>query len=150
MLFRSQQQLRSTLKPVQLSDAAGTHALAGEATALAPWCSPALHYSDIWNQQLLLTLLLQGKSRPSVRHKTCVDLASDSCHGAIDWPLLTAGVLVPYNDDLSKGLVERLNQRDRQFQDFNNDMVAMAQARAAEPLVGQPLMGVISGVQSYG
>mgnify|MGYP006269652135 FL=1 len=145
-----QQQLRSTLKPVQLSDAAGPHALAGEATALAPWCSPALHYSDIWNQQLLLTLLLQGKSRPSVRHKTCVDLASDSCHGAIDWPLLTAGVLVPYNDDLSKGLVERLNQRDRQFQDFNNDMVAMAQARAAEPLVGQPLMGVISGVQSYG
>ncbi|EAQ75284.1 S1 RNA-binding domain-containing protein, partial [Synechococcus sp. WH 5701] len=30
------------------------------------------------------------------------------------------------------------------------DLLAMAQARAAEPLVGQTLSGVISGVQSYG
>ena len=145
-----QQQLRATLKVVQLSKEAGPHALAGEATALAPWCCPTLHYADIWNQQLLLTLLLQGKSRPSVRHKTCVDLAADSCHGAIDWPLLAASLLVPYNDDHSHGLADKLNQRERQFQELNADMVAMAQARAAEPLVGQPQLGVISGVQSYG
>jgi ribonuclease R len=145
-----QQQLRGTLRPVLLSREAGVHALAGETVALAPWCCPTLHYADIWNQQLLLTLLLEGKDRPSVRHKTSVDLASDSCHGAIDWPLLAPGVLVPYSEDLEHGLPERLNQRERLIQELSNDLVAMAQARKAQPLVGQTLPGVISGVQSYG
>jgi ribonuclease R len=145
-----QQQLRGTLRPVLLSREAGVHALAGETQALAPWCCPTLHYADIWNQQLLLTLLLEGKDRPSVRHKTSVDLASDSCHGAIDWPLLAPGVLVPYSEDLEHGLPERLNQRERLVQELSNDLVAMAQARKAQPLVGQTLPGVISGVQSYG
>jgi ribonuclease R len=145
-----QQQLRGTLNPVQLSDEPGLHSLAAAATAVAPWCNPTLHYADIWNQQLLLTLLLEGKDRPSIRHKTSVDLASDSCHGQIDWPLLAAGVLVPYSEDLNHGLSERLNQRHRQLQDFSSDLVAMAQARQAEPLVGQTLSGTISGVQSYG
>jgi ribonuclease R len=35
-------------------------------------------------------------------------------------------------------------------QEFQADVLAMAQARHAEPLVGQTLTGVISGVQSYG
>ncbi|MBM5799271.1 MAG: RNB domain-containing ribonuclease [Cyanobacteria bacterium K_DeepCast_35m_m2_023] len=145
-----QQQLRATLQPVVLKPDAAPHALAGESTAVAPWCSATLHYADIWNQQLLLTLLLEGKNRPSVRHKTCVDLASDRCHGAIDWPILTAGVLLPYSDDLAHGLADKLNQRERELREFSADLVAMAQARQAEPLVGQPLQGVISGVQSYG
>ncbi|NDC34424.1 MAG: RNB domain-containing ribonuclease [Synechococcaceae bacterium WB9_2_112] len=145
-----QQQLRGTLNPVQLSSEAGPHNVAGASTALAPWCNPTLHYADIWNQQLLLTLLLEGKDRPSIRHKTSVDLAADSCHGQIDWPLLAAGVLVPYSEDLAHGLSDRLNQRNRQLHDFGTDLVAMAQARQAEPLVGQTLSGTISGVQSYG
>jgi len=145
-----QQQLSTTLQPVQLSDTAGLHNLAAEPKALAPWCSPAMDYADIWNQQLLLTLLQEGKDRPSIRHKTSVDLAADSCHGAIDWPLLAPGVLVPYSEDLQYGLPQRLNERARALQELGNDLVAMAQARQAEPLVGQTLTGVISGVQSYG
>jgi ribonuclease R len=145
-----QQQLRATLRPVLLSREAGPHALAGDSRAVAPWCGPTLHYADIWNQHLLLTLLLEGKDRPSVRHKTSVDLAADSCHGAIDWPLLAPGVLIPYTEDLDHGLPERLNQRERQYQELTSDLVAMAQARQAQPLVGQTLPGVISGVQSYG
>jgi len=109
-----------------------------------------MDYADIWNQQLLLTLLLEGKDRPSIRHKTSVDLEADSCHGAIDWPLLAPGVLVPYSEDLQHGLPQRLNERARALQELGNDLVAMAQARQAEPLVGQTLTGVISGVQSYG
>ncbi|MBM5808408.1 MAG: S1 RNA-binding domain-containing protein, partial [Cyanobacteria bacterium M_surface_9_m1_291] len=145
-----QQQLSTTLQPVQLSDTAGLHNLAAEPKALAPWCSPAMDYADIWNQQLLLTLLLEGKDRPSIRHKTSVDLEADSCHGAIDWPLLAPGVLVPYSEDLQHGLPQRLNERARALQELGNDLVAMAQARQAEPLVGQTLTAVISGVQSYG
>ncbi len=145
-----QQQLRDSLPPVQLAAEPGPLALAGETGAFAPWCLPALHYADLWNQQLLVTLLTEGKDRPSVRHKTTVDLASDSCHGNVDWALLAPSHLTPFQEALTHGLVQRLNGRSRFVQDVGDDALAMAQAREAEPLVGQTLPGVISGVQSYG
>jgi ribonuclease R len=145
-----QQQLRASLRPVQLSDEPGEQALAGEPEAFAPWCCPDLHYADLWNQLLLTTLLSEGKDRPSVRHKTSVDLASDSCHGAVDWPLFAPAVITPLEQSRSRGLAQRLNGRSRFLQEVQDDALAMAQARHAEPLVGQTLPGVISGVQSYG
>ncbi len=153
-----QQQLRAVLKPVSLSEQPGVHAVAGlpeeerdgRPAALAPWCSPTLHYADIWNQQLLALLLTEGKDRPSVRHKIGVDLASDACHGTIDWALLPNSAVAPFQQALDQGLVQRLNGRRRFLVEFEADLLAMAQARQAEPLVGQVLPGVISGVQSYG
>ncbi|MCP9809942.1 RNB domain-containing ribonuclease [Cyanobium sp. HWJ4-Hawea] len=148
-----QQQLQAALKPVEIGDTPGPHSLAGltgEEAALAPWCSPALHYLDLWNQHVLVLLLTEGKDRPSVRHKTSVDLAADGCLGAIDWPLLAPSALVPFKDALQQGLVQRLNTRRRFMAELHRDLLAMVQARQAEPLVGQVLPGVISGVQSYG
>ena len=145
-----QQQLCDTVRPVVLAAEAGPNQLAGEPRAFAPWCFASLHYADLWNQQLLVLLLSEGKDRPSVRHKTRVDLASDSCHGTIDWPLLAPSQLNPFQDARSEALVQRLNSRSRFVQELRLDSLAMAQAREAEPLVGQTLQGVISGVQSYG
>ena len=149
-----QQQLKAVICAVQLSDAPGPHALAGQLdadeAAVAPLCCPSLHYADLWNQQLLVLLLTEGKDRPSVRHKTCVDLSSDACHGEIDWPLLAPSLLTPARDAIAHGLVQRLNSRRRFQGELQADVLAMAQARQAEPLVGQTLPGVISGVQSYG
>jgi len=145
-----QQQLREPLKPVSFSAEAGANALAGETTALAPWCCPGLHYADIWNQHVLALLLSEGKDRPSVRHKTRVDIAGDSSHGLIDWPLLPPSQIQPLEDGRSIALLHRLNGRCRFAADLQADALAMAQARQAEPLVGQTLTGVISGVQSYG
>jgi len=148
-----QQQLQGALKPILLASETGDHALAGlkgDGAALAPWCSPALHYADLWNQQVLVLLLTEGKDRPSVRHKTSVDLSSDACLGAIDWPLLAPSALNPYKQALEHGLVQRLNGRMRFMAELHKDLLSMAQARQAEPLVGQVLPGVISGVQSYG
>ena len=144
------QLLRDALQPVELDSQPGPNALAGESEAYAPWCCAALHYADLWNQQLLTTLLTQGKDRPSVRHKNGVDLASDSCHGVTDWPLLTPTALAPFQEALTHGLAQRLNGRGRFAMEVQADGLAMAQARFAEPLVGQTLTGVISGVQSYG
>jgi ribonuclease R len=124
--------------------------LAGESQAYAPWCCPALHYADLWNQHLLVLLLSEGKDRPSVRHKTRVDIAGDSSHGVIDWPLLPPSQISPLEEGRSIGLLHRLNGRSRFAAELQADALAMAQARQAEPLVGQTLTGVISGVQSYG
>ncbi|MEB3259701.1 MAG: RNB domain-containing ribonuclease [Cyanobacteriota bacterium] len=145
-----QQQIRDTLAHTQLSEAPGAHALAGDPIAVVPWTCPSLHYADLFNQHLLTTLLTEGKDRPTVRHKTSVDLASDASHGAIDWPLLTPTQLAPFEDSLRHGLVLRLNGRRLVVAEFQADRLAMAQARSAEPCVGQTLQGVISGVQSYG
>ncbi len=145
-----QRQLSDVLRPVQLAATPGPHTLAGETEAYAPWCLPTLHYADLWNQQALVLLLSEGKDRPSVRHKTRVDLASDSCHGSIDWPLLTPTQLGELQQSRSVQLLHRLNGRSRFVEELHTDLLAMAQARAAEPLVGQTLTGVISGVQSYG
>jgi ribonuclease R len=145
-----QQQIRDTLETTQLSDQSGAHALAGDPIAVAPWSWPSLHYADLFNQHLLVTLLTEGKDRPTVRHKTSVDLASDASHGSIDWPLLTPTQLAPFEDSLRHGLVLRLNGRRLMVGEFQADRLAMAQARSAEPSVGQTLPGVISGVQSYG
>jgi ribonuclease R len=145
-----QQQLGDALAPERLSDEPGPHLLAGEPTALAPWCCSTLHYADLWNQQVLITLLLEGKNRPSVRHRTTVDLASDSCHGSVDWPLLAPSQLAPFQEALARGLAQKLNSRGRLLQEVSQDVLALVQARHAESLVGQTLPGVISGVQSYG
>ncbi len=145
-----QQQLREPLKPVTLSTEAGSNALAGESVALAPWCCPALHYADLWNQHVLALLLAEGKDRPSVRHKTRVDIAGDSSHGLIDWPLMPPSQIQPLEEGRSIALLHRLNGRCRFAAELQADALAMAQARQAEPLVGQTLTGVISGVQSYG
>jgi ribonuclease R len=145
-----QQQLREALSPVQRSAEPGPNVLAGEPIAMAPWCAPTLHYADLWNQQVLITLLLEGKNRPSVRHRTTVDLASDSCHGNVDWPILTGSQLAPFQEALARGLAQRLNDRASVLEEVSQDVLALAQARHAEVLVGQTLPGVISGVQSYG
>ncbi|MFM2080313.1 MAG: hypothetical protein RLZZ219_995 [Cyanobacteriota bacterium] len=145
-----QQQLRDPLKPVSLATEPGANTVAGEAVAFAPWCCPALHYADLWNQHLLVLLLSEGKDRPSVRHKTRVDIAGDSSHGVIDWPLLSPSQLAPLEEGRNATLLHRLNGRSRFVSELQTDALAMAQARQAEPLVGQTLTGVISGVQSYG
>ncbi|MEY3928760.1 MAG: hypothetical protein RLZZ516_470 [Cyanobacteriota bacterium] len=145
-----QQQLREPLRPVTLTSEPGPNMLAAEAVAYAPWCCPGHHYADLWNQHVLVLLLSEGKDRPSVRHKVRVDIAGDGSHGQIDWPLLTPSQMNPVEAGRSPGLLHRLNARCRFAAELQADALAMAQARQAEPLVGQTLTGVISGVQSYG
>jgi ribonuclease R len=145
-----QQQLREATKTVQLTALPEPNALAAEPLAYAPWCFPTLHYSAIWNQMLLITLLTEAKDRPSVRHKKRIDLSSDSCHGKIEWLLLTASQLAPFQEAIATGLTNRLNNRSRFAEEVEADALALARARQAESLVGQTLAGVISGIQSYG
>ncbi len=145
-----QQQLREVTCPVLLSAEPGANVLAAEAESYAPWCCASLHYSAIWNQMLLASLLTDGKDRPSVRHKNRLDLSSDSCHGQVEWALLTPSALAPYQEAMGSGLVNRLNARARLADEAEADCLALVQARGAEALVGQTIEGRISGIQSYG
>ncbi|TGH27825.1 MAG: RNB domain-containing ribonuclease [Aphanocapsa feldmannii 277cI] len=144
------QQLRMIARPMVHSTKAGPNSLAGEAEAYAPWCVPGLHYTDLFNQQLLTTLLADGKDRPSVRQKTRIDIAADGCHGKVEWPLLTPAQLAPFKEALRTGLANRMTARSRIAIEVQRDRIHLSQARHAEALIGQTRSGVISGVQSYG
>lgn len=120
------------------------------AQSLAPWCCPTLHYADLLNQQVLCQLLNEGKDRPSVRHKTKVGIGSRGAGDQITWPLFTASQDQKLSELFRERIIQRLNTRRRQVSELRKDVVAMAQARSAEPMVNQEQTGVISGVQSYG
>ena len=122
-----------------------------ESTALfAPWCCPTLHYADLLNQQVLCQLLNDGKDRPSVRQKETVNLGSKGAASQMSWPLFSGSLQQRLQELLQERHLHRLNSRRRQQAELCRDVIAMAQARSAEPMLDQEQEGVISGVQSYG
>jgi ribonuclease R len=120
------------------------------ASPSAPWCCATLTYSNLVNQHILVTLLQDGKDRPTVRQKERLVLGCKGCELELKWGLLTGS----QNDKLkvlvNDRLVQRLNSRRRQVLELEKDLLSMVQARAAQPLIGLITEGRISGVQSYG
>ncbi len=116
----------------------------------APWCCPTLHYADLLNQQVLCQLLNDGKDRPSVRQKETVNLGSKGAASKLTWPLFSGSLQQRLQELLQERQLQRLNSRRRQQAELSRDVIAMAQARSAEPMLDHEQQGVISGVQSYG
>ena len=119
-------------------------------TPQAPWCCPTLHQADLINQHVLAALLNEGKDRPTVRHKDKVNLGQKGAGSRVSWPLLTATQEQKLLDGFQERQAMRLNNRRRQVSELEKDLIAMAQTRSAEPMVGEEHVGFISGVQSYG
>ena len=122
----------------------------GSTALIAPWCCPTLHYADLLNQQVLCQLLNDGKDRPSVRQKETVNLGSKGAASTMSWPLFSGSLQQRLQELLQERQLQRLNSRRRQQAEFSRDVIAMAQARSAEPMLDHEQQGVISGVQSYG
>lgn len=118
--------------------------------AEVPWCCAGLSYVHLANQQVLVSLLQDGKDRPTVRHKTRLTLGERGCGEALSWPLFTASQEEKLQGICTERFVQRLNSRRRQIHELERDLVTMVQARSAEPLVDSETEGRISGVQSYG
>ena len=119
-------------------------------TPQAPWCCPTLHQADLVNQHVLCQLLNEGKDRPTVRQKEKAQLGHRGAASTIDWALFTPSQDQKLSDVLRERTVQRLNARRRQVHELKRDVVAMAKARSAEPMIDQVQTGIISGVQSYG
>ena len=122
----------------------------GSTPLFAPWCCPTLHYADLLNQQVLCQLLNDGKDRPSVRQKETVNLGRKGAASTLTWPLFSGSLQQRLQELLQERQLQRLNTRRRQQAELSRDVIAMAQARSAEPMLDHEQQGVISGVQSYG
>ena len=132
------------------TDAMSAPAQDGTTPLFAPWCCPTLHYADLLNQQVLCQLLNDGKDRPSVRQKETVNLGSKGAASTMTWPLFSGSLQQRLQELLQERQLQRLNSRRRQQAELSKDVIAMAQARSAEPMLDHEQQGVISGVQSYG
>ena len=132
------------------TDAMSAPAQDGTTPLFAPWCCPTLHYADLLNQQVLCQLLNDGKDRPSVRQKETVNLGSKGAASTMTWPLFSGSLQQRLQELLQERQLQRLNSRRRQQAELSKDVIAMAQARSAEPMLDHEKQGVISGVQSYG
>ena len=132
------------------TDAMSAPAQDGTTPLFAPWCCPTLHYADLLNQQVLCQLLNDGKDRPSVRQKETVNLGSKGAALTMTWPLFSGSLQQRLQELLQERQLQRLNSRRRQQAELSKDVIAMAQARSAEPMLDHKQQGVISGVQSYG
>jgi ribonuclease R len=102
------------------------------------------------NQQILVSLLQDGKDRPTVRQKERLVLGRKGSEQDLNWALFTGSQNDKLKSLVSDRLVQRLNGRRRQVLELEKDLLSMVQARAAQPLVGSTTDGRISGVQSYG
>ena len=121
-----------------------------EKTPSAPWCCATLSYAHLVNQQILVSLLQDGKDRPTVRQKERLVLGRKGSEQDLNWALFTGSQNDKLKSLVSDRLVQRLNGRRRQVLELEKDLLSMVQARAAQPLVGLTTDGRISGVQSYG
>ncbi len=116
----------------------------------SPWCCPNVYYSDIVNQHIIVTLLKDGKTSLNARNKNKVNLGRMNCWNEIKWPLFTNSILNNINSIFTNQLFYQLNKKRRQSKSFRNGIICMAQARAAQGLVGTEIEASITGVQSYG
>ena len=144
-----QQQLRNVLKPCTFTSQPGPYLPAGEAKAYAPLVGATLHYGDLFNQQLLTTLLRHGQ-RSHASHPDAVDLASHRSREQVAWEVLPPDHSKPFEDAMADGLCQHLLDRSRFAATVEADWVALCQARSAEAHAGKTMDGIISGVQSYG
>ncbi len=119
-------------------------------TPPVPWCCASLSYAQLANQQIILSLLRDGKGRPNVRQKESLNLGRRGCAEQLKWALFTGAQEEKLTSIVNHRQVQRLNSRRRRVLELQRDLLAMVQARSAEPLVGQDAEGRVSGVQSYG
>ncbi len=117
---------------------------------LAPWCSPGSHYYEIMNQYVQVTLLRDAKNKATARTKDVVLLGQKDCFKNISWDILSPAQSSLLQKIFNDKNLNHLNSQHIKAKQLLNGIINMKQARKVEPLIGQELDAVITGVQSYG
>lgn len=139
--------LRATLPAAQLSAEPQPY-FERNSTAVAPWARPLQRYADLLIQRLLVQVLTEGRDRKTPRSKVSVDLRASSCQGLIDWPVLKPKQQKDWEEAIP-GWIAHLNTRSQQIRQALADLEGFERIGRLST-EGEPLRGLITGVQSYG
>jgi ribonuclease R len=140
---------KSMLKTAIYSAQPGNHFGVGLSSGYVHAVSPLSRYADLLNQRVLHEVFTTGRDRRSTRTKEAVDLQHSSCHGQVNWNVLTPTVQQELAAQIA-GAISHLNDREKIAQDAENDLQGLQKAEQMQSRIGQIFQGLITGVQSYG
>ncbi len=116
----------------------------------SPWCCPTLNYWNIFNQFILTSLLIDGKSKSSSRSKENIHLGTKDSWINVSWDTFSSKVEENIDNIAKLRLVQNLNDIRKKSKSFRNNIISIAQGREAQNIVGNEVKAIITGVQSYG
>ena len=116
----------------------------------SPWCCPSLNYWNIFNQFIISSLLNEGKNKNSARSKVLIELGQMNSWENVSWDLFSTKVKSTIDNHSNLKLIQHLNEIRKQTKSFRNNIIAIAQCRQAQSLLGKEVTAIITGVQSYG
>ncbi len=115
-----------------------------------PWCCPSLNYWNVFNQFIISSLLIDGKSKASSRSKDSIDLGKKGIWDEVKWDLFTPKIKDNLENYCNLKLIQYLNEVRKKSKSFRNNIISIAQGREAQKIIGQEVTAIITGVQSYG
>nr|AUG32666.1 putative acetazolamide conferring resistance protein Zam [Paulinella longichromatophora] len=143
-------QLKSIIPEITLSNVPKPNIVSGGYMAYAPWTCGALHYTDIFNQHVLSWLLNKAPVKDYIPDENLATMGIKEYDKLIESIISRSDPLTNLYDPIKANLAHRLEARSLFAADLLADGLALAQARAAEPLLGTIVTGIITCVQSYG
>jgi len=116
----------------------------------SPWCCPSLNYWNVFNQFILTSLLSDGKNKSRSRAKESIELGKKESWKDVSWEIFPSKIKENVYNQSNLRLVENLNQIRKKSKSFRNNIIAIAQGREAQKIIGKEVSAIITGVQSYG
>ncbi len=116
----------------------------------SPWCCPSFNYWNLVNQYIISSLLSDGKNKSSSRSKESIELGRKDSWKNVDWDIFSTKVRENIENHLNLKLIQNLNEIRKKSKSFRNNLISIAQGRAAQKIVGNEVSAIITGVQSYG
>ncbi|MEO0768415.1 MAG: ribonuclease R family protein [Cyanobacteria bacterium J06649_4] len=141
--------LLATFKPALYSAQPGQHFGLALDEAYTHFSSPGRRYPDLLVHRLLHAVFEHGRDRRSTRSKDSVNLRHSSCHGNINWAVLSPSQQQNVEELLSRAPI-KLTERERIAQDAESDLEGLKKAAFMQAHTGEVFHGLITGVQSYG
>ncbi|WP_269624835.1 RNB domain-containing ribonuclease [Prochlorococcus marinus] len=116
----------------------------------SPWCCPSLNYWNIYNQFIICLLLSEGKNKSTSRSKELIELGKMNSWLEVNWEIFSQKVKDNIYNSSNLRLIQNLNDIRKKSKSFRNNIIAIAQGREAQKIIGEEVTAIITGVQSYG
>ncbi len=134
----------NTLETSELKDELSTSKIE------SPWCCPTLNYWNIFNQNIICSLLNDGKNKSSSRSKETILLGKKDSWNEVKWEIFSPKIKQIIENYSNSKIINDLNEIRQKSKSFRNNIISIAQGREAQKIIGQEVTAIISGVQSYG
>ena len=117
---------------------------------ISPWCHPTINYIDIINQNLIVTLLRDGKYKPKSRSDQYANLGEYKSWQNVDWDIFSSSTITQLISSLRFQSTSKLEKQLRNVMSFTNSLISIFKSRKALEIIGSIQEAHITGVQSYG